>query len=362
MFDIFTNDPVSARPLSQPGYLSNNQIKMRKSLDRIVRHLRNRHWYVYSSHILVKILTSIPVDRDLDIFEYHKKVEAIAYDLGKTLGISSSLHKSISKDSYMLGDDVTEIYVAINEPIDLLTVESNWEELEPIKFLRHDVDSLDLTPLDGRRSEEFGLAVIQVDIVKLAIQYRSWIKHWEESGVDEIPSVVNFVAGHPTANALYSFYDHCIYNRFRTRLEGKVPSTKVTKLTFSTPSYTDEVDKYIKYTINRIERAGGFTFDQMLQQLELVTVKDAFNLTRLPQLFISRQVEWVILISRLETLIYLVQTGDMFGHNSKNRVNLNKIKIYVKSLRGTRIFSNTLSTLDERAILRDINVELKPYI
>lgn len=361
MIELFTRTEVSNRAMTRPGYLDNNQAKMRKQLGRVVEHLRNRNWYVYNTHILVKLLGSIAVERELDLFEYHRRVSSIALDLAKTLGISSSLHKAVGKDSYMLGDRYTEIYVAINEHVDLLTVEDNWKDLQPVKFLRHDVTSLDFTPLDGRRDEGYGKAVIQIDVVKLALQYRSWYLDQKDKGVEDIPTLGSFVASYPTANAMYTFHDHCIWNRFRAIYNGETPDDKSTVLPFLVPSSKDMVDKYLKYCVNQIERKS-MTFDMMQKQVELITAKDAFELNRLPTFFISRQVEWAIFISRMRTIIFLVKTNEEWEHKAKNRKDTGILKTYLKSIRSANIFGNTLSLLDVRAIKRDIVTEIKPYI
>lgn len=361
MFDVFTETHRSNDSSLQPSYLSLMHSRIERDFRRVNRYIRNRDWHVKSNHILINVLNSIALDWRMDIFEYHRRVRDISADIAKANGISSQLHKAKNNTSNFLGNNVTELYININEPFDLLNIESTWLDLEPVKFLRHDVDSLDMSPLDGSRHEPSGFAVINIDIVKLAIQYRQWRLEWEKNDeLDFVPSIIQYVSSYPLANLMYSFYDHCLFNRFMTKLEGGVPTTSINKLPFMVIDHTRHVDRYIDFCLELMKRRS-LTVIETLRQFKLHTNDSAFDLYKLPPIYVSRQMEWLFIVARLRVVISLLTISKWKSH-SRNRAYVNEVRLYLRRVRGASLFNNTMDNIDTKAILRDFEMTLGDLI
>lgn len=367
MFELFDRNHIVdgiQRATAQPASQEMLYKRIRKDLDRVISYMRNRYTTIAPDHTLVKVLNGLNLDPSIDIFDYYEDVRRKQEDIAKASGINTRTNRALSNErSFFYGPNVTEVFILSYESVDLLTIEDEaWEDLTPIKVLRHDVSSFDMTPLGRNYHANSGFAVIEINIPLLAIQYRAWHLDQLKKDPEFLKGSDQFVGTYPVANMMTSHIEHVLFNRLYSFYTGERVVDKQTNLPFALGviGYKKELDKYLYGTLTYLNRKSS-KFYQYLSQLKMISSNDAFELMSLPARDVYRQTEWIYVMARMKPLSFMLRLDYDLGGQS-NRQELNVVRRYVRSIRSGKLFQEALPGIDGKALTVDLNETIVPYV
>ena len=342
MYTLFNSPGNIEKGVRQPSTYNYLHERLNDNLEKVILHLQESNYAVRSNHLLVKLLLGLNLDPKLSLFEYYSKAQSRADDITKANGLSSTLtRRDVFEDGVFYGKDTTEAIVSISEDFDILKLDTDWRTLETVKVLRHPFTSLALDPLDGRNAGTDGdFAIIQVDVIKLAMQYRQWVLEQYAISPESIRTPMQFVFQYPIANAMRSHLDLAIMNRLIALYRGR----EVTKFKSTWSFYLQDLDKITdEYLFNRISyfQRRPMEYEDILKQVGLPSSSNLLDLVILPKTVVTRQIEWIMVLVRTPIIGFLVELDfDIGGH--RNRQSMSIIRKSLKALESDRSFSSTL--------------------
>lgn len=271
MYTLFTDRSTGSARVTVPPAYEYVRRQLRKNLVAVLRHQRGAAYAVRSNHLLVKILTSLGADPNLPLFEYHRVVNSRLERVARAHGLTTAGQRgSVTDDDLFYGKNVFEALISVSEDFDLLEVDKHWKSLQPVKVLRHPFNSLTVEALDGSQATEApDWAVVQVDVVMLAVQYRQWYLAQKRADEPFIRSPMQFVYEFPLANALVSQLEVAIFNRLKAHLQNRPLEPFYSSWPFYLTDLHAKADKYLLDRIAHLQRRP-MTFDEILQQVKLI--------------------------------------------------------------------------------------------
>lgn len=364
LFDVNYADNGTYQSRRIPAMRNSLFKNVNRELKRVKGYLRNRDKFVHSNHIFLKTLRTFNIDPTLELFEYHDKVIKNVEDVAKANGINTMLNTpmSTSKMSHLYGQDVTEVYLMINNKVDLMTIEDDWESKPSVKVLRHDVTNIDLTPMGKDYDGGFGYAVLKVDLVLMMHQYRLWYLKQLRSKADFLKPTTAFISNHVISNMLDSHFNMAMFNRLVALYRGVDVWETKTKIPFPTANFTRQMDKYL-FKLIGILNCRRMYYGEYLKQIALLDVDldqeslnttSALDLAMLPNVITSRQTTWIYVLARIPFLSFMLELDYDLG-GRKNRRDANIIKRFFTRSKNSRLFEGKLGNIDSRALQQDIN-------
>jgi hypothetical protein len=200
--------------------------------------------------------------------------------------------------------NVNEVLFTVNEDFDLLrsSQPDMWQMLTPIRFLRHPIDDTTVVLPDGTYTPiSSGVAVIQIDMVKLGIQFYHWYKAMAERDLPFYETVRQFLVAYPMANALKSFQDVAHLNRFLTLLNGDKPNKELVSLPTPMLNVDSDLNAYMFNQMVFLSKKS-YSFEVFLMNLQPIHAKDYLQLMKMPDTFVPRQLAWVLSASVIPAL------------------------------------------------------------
>lgn len=333
MYSLFNNKPTVSRGTRQPAFYRVCRKRLRSNLIKVIKHCRQSRYAVDSNHLLVKLLQGLRLDTTLSVFEYHRLVTNRAEAIGKANGLTSSLWSSPSRrDGVFYGKGNEEIHLYVEEDLDVLELESSWKSLEPIRILRHGKSSLSLNALDGREyKDNKDIAIVQIDIIKLAMQYYYWSKEQELGGSDFKRTFMQFVFQYPLTNALISHQDVAVMNRLFNHFHGLPLGEFDNEWPVLIRDYSDDVDRYLLDRLDLFHNRQ-MTFDNMLEQVQVIRWDSLQPVVELPETPVTRQNTWVFAIMRIPLISFLVQLDFETG-NARNTAFYSRIRREIREIK-----------------------------
>lgn len=357
MYSLFNERSNLNRGTRQPPQWRTIRNRLRKNVIDVLRHIRNNRYSVGNDHLLVKILGTMRPNVDMDVFDYHRAISNRAEMAAKSNGLVSSLWRNPSnKNGVFYGRDSEEIYLHVNEDIDLLSLESDWRSLRPVRVLRHPRTDTSLSMLDGRRwSGENGLCVISIDPVALAMQYYYFIQQ-EGLVEDTYLTYGQFVYKYPLANMLISHHDIAFMNRLIALYDGSSVAQFENTWPMLIRDYTPQVDRYL---MDRISTIGlvNLPHVDMMRQVQTPMANDLASLVKLPSTPITRQNLWVVVIARIPIISFLCKV-DFDTGNMRNTQNHSTIRKEIREMLSDRSMFSRLSSGTGQRIFDVINNDI----
>lgn len=361
MYTLF-NEP-SGLNLKQIKSVKFEYIKRghRMNLDRVISHYRSANHAVKSNHLLVRLIHSLPGIGNDDIHRYMERMEFATNELAQSFRLTSPV--SVGKSIYpgvFYGTDSEEIIIVNNEEFDVSEAIVNWEELEPVRFLRHPKTDLNLEiPMGTSTSEEKGPTVTTINLPMLALQYYYWRKNEEETREVQ-RTVMQYVAGYVLPNMLKSQMDLAYLNIFIKTVNGEiVPQTKESHPFYLNSRYHETLEGVNEIIYKQIKRKLSFV--EILEGVDGLVSKKLRDAIVLPRIPMTRQVIWALVITRLPIINFLLvwhETAESF----KNAVYINRVKRNLLQLRSDRTLEQMTSSKMTDEIKTFINKEIIPLI
>jgi hypothetical protein len=280
---------------------------------------------VDSSHFLIRILESITVPQSMNLERYYANVDAGSLNVSMALKLTSPVFRGQIFNGIFYGPGNTEILIGHDESFDPFAAHDDWENLAPVKVLRHPISHLGMNIPDGKSNDtETGIAVIAINIPMLAVQYRAFrlneIEVCAETG-DSEKSIMEFIRMYVLPNMMTSHLDNVIFNRI-DKMQRGIPFGSTKKHhSFYLMDWTwrvDYVHSRLLLQLNEMQR----DFTGILRSIQLVTEQSVEDLMYFPDLSPTRQILWALVTARVNVLSFLYSvTKHMQGDRNGTETN-----------------------------------------
>lgn len=349
MHTLFNLAPSLAAPVMYAPQWNYIRSGMKQNLDRVIRYYRQNAMAVPSQHLIVRLLSSlsvIPVSHNLE--RYFDNVDAVSLNQSMALKMTSSIFKgSLFKGVFYA--DCPEIIIAHDTDFDVQRADKEWENVCPVRVLRHPWSDLKLALPDGKYKPDatWGVgevAVIAVNIPMLAVQYRAWQRReWEYSALmgDSPRSIMQFVHMYVLPNMLFSQTDYAIFNRLYNGVRDMpAPETNSRAHSFYITDFGDRVDTSQDAVLANLAKVGR-SFTGILRNIPAATKTDMDEVMTLPEVAPTRQVEWALAMARLPAVRLMLMLSK-WSPKFRNQQELNKLRQSIRSFQSNNVMKSML--------------------
>lgn len=351
MYQLFGITPrIPGSTLRNPMW---NYVRERvgHNLTMITDYYNSNITWVDASHFLNKLISLFGPTDEPRLSSYYQAISNDALRFAHSLQMTSNLSYGKIFNGVFYGPGIREIIVATDDTIDYRHAYSNWRDLRPVTVVSHPFSDLNYPLANGRNlSNTTGLAVINVDIPTLMIQYkafRDYEKNVYEPGSEH--SVMNFIAMHVLPGMLASYVDHALFNRIYNKVMDMPNTTNSFRHPMSLVSMESHVDTYQNEMVKVIMQKK-YLIAEMLSTIQLVTAVNASELSRLPNVISNRQTDWAMFSARVR-FIELITKVNISTQGKQNRSDMQKVLREITYNRIDKLLLNSMP----RDIYNDIN-------
>jgi hypothetical protein len=334
--DLFDNGYIQRTP--RAGVSQQRDIDYIRRLyifnrDAIYEYYHSRNFSVKNTNIISRIIEHLPPHLSLDTHRYLEYVDSKLVYLAKHFRFTSDLEEGVLHPPYFFGNDGEEILFAGYENFNVSEFVSNWKSAPCIFALQHHRnDNRFLLPLGSDDGNLGGLSSLYVDIPKLAVKWREFIRM--QVGADVQLTKNHFVIKYVLNTCMDTVIDHTLLNKVMDRFYGRAVVEPTKKHRFKIFEPSTQVDRYVDDTIDMLQ-SKSLDFVAMLRHIKLVFHDDAANLLVLPEFGATRQSRVALLSTRIDHMCFLI---DIAKNKGLSRQHLNDWKrLCERTLRDNRI-------------------------
>lgn len=275
--------------------------------DSISFYYKKRNFTVKNTHILSRIIEHFPVYLNYDNYRYLDYANDKVKYLAKHFKFTSELEYGIVHPSYFFGNDSEDIIIAGYEHFDVNKFANNWKNESCITLLKHNRnDTKLLLPLGTDDGSKSGINSLMINIPKLTIMYREFIKE-QMVNIDNNGVVLNknhFIIKYVLSNMMEDLIDHMFLNKVMDKFYGIEEVVPKFRHKFKIFEPTVQLNRYVNNTLDVITNKK-LDFINILHNIHLIFKINASELLCMPDIGYTRQVKWALLISRLDHMKFL---------------------------------------------------------
>ncbi len=307
--NLFNRLYIEHAPIS--GVIEPRDINYIKKLytfnkDSIEDYYQSRNFVVKNTNILSRILGNFPTYIGYDNYQYLEFANDKIKYLAKHFKFTSEIEKGIVHPGYFFGNGNEEIILAAYEDFDLRRCISNWKKEKCVYVLKHNRnDTKMLLPLGTEDGSRTGICSLMVNIPKLAIKYREFVKdqivHSNTDGI--VLNKNHFVIKYVLSTMVEDTLDHCMLNKIMDKFYGREEVTPKFKHRFKIFEPNVQLDRYIDNTLDIIT-TKKLDYVNLLNSIKLPFNDSALTLLSLPDLSMTRQIKWSLLCSRIDYMLF----------------------------------------------------------
>lgn len=362
MYKLFEQQENRAGGVFVPSEVNNVMNGLRLSLKRAIGYRRANPVHLKTNHVLVKLLESLNVGYRDNPSVYVAKVQDACTKIAVSLGWCTELsYGRLNAQSEFYGPGIQDIIIADDEYFDAEQAVHNWMELQPIRVLTHPLTDLWCHVPDGRNHwVETGIAVIVVNIPMLALQWQLWKNKERSQSTEGSRSTNLFLQEVPLPNMLHSHLDVAVANRFMKWLSTEAMPKTRNRHPFFMQDWERSTDRLADQVMDSL-LSNKLTFDRILFHIPLPSGNSLQKTVRLPQKYYLQQMQWAILLSRLELIAFVLQLDKISG-SSANLNEINYIRRCWLEFNQARLFQNSLNAGNTRKFRELVDNRIKPYL
>lgn len=352
MNSLFTDSMVQSKKYNFPR-MNNIRRGSMEQIGRLTEYITDRQLYLPNSHLVIRLLKSLNVSMNTDVYDYVNKVRDNIRTITHTLDFTSPTnYGKVHKPGTFINPNIGEIIISNTETFDVDFAVKNWRKLSPLKFLDHPCSDISYGLPDGKYTldHEEGIVVISINVPMLALQYRCWLSEQLKIQKEQIPALASFVMTYPIMNMAKSHADIALFNR----LYNDVVQYKNTGFTRRNPialiDYTNNIDLVVNEYKTILLRTP-LDFQVIIDNIPTIYYDNFHNAIRLPKLAPTRQIRWAIIASRLKIFHFLCEIDSNHKHYA-NRDSLNEMREIIADMENDKEFAKILGTVEIERINR----------
>lgn len=309
MFELFKSYPSSNTAGVFPANWDYVKRHTLENIQHAKEYYRNSTVAAKSSNLLVNILYSLGISVRSNLDKYYYDAIDRTMPLSMALRMTSAVNKGQRLPSVFYGNNVDEVLIATDEEFNYNDAYANWREIEAVRVLTHPFTSMETPgPFAEPYNAEFGIAVIEVNIPKLAVQYLAFLNSQKDQADTFGPQV--FVTRYVWPNLLLSHFDHVWFNRIHTAVNGeRIRENIYPRTPFTQMDLSSQLSAAQAATKTSIEKLSRPSFENILKTIPAFGADDLYAALILPDVFPTVQVTWALDLARLKHLNFLIRAG-----------------------------------------------------
>lgn len=290
--------------LRQWVYAQNGLIQ---NVEKIEQFYKDFPIAVAASHLLVRLIHSVNISRNLSFDRYIANCNARSLNVAQALKFTSALSKGQIWDGVFYGAGTKEIIIAHDTLFSIHDAYENWKNLHPVTVLQHNQTNTTLPIPDGRvNSTDKGIAVIAVNIPMLMAMYYRFNQEQDlvELGGGTRRTTYQFLHSYALAGMVRSHLDNVVLNRLFNKASG-VPTTEaIRKHSFFLTNYDSALDVSANMQLEYL-RGMKRRFAGVMQATHLPVAGNLWEFSELPTVPSTLQAFWALAISRMKIMAFL---------------------------------------------------------
>lgn len=310
-------------------------------IETIVEYYRDSVKTVYNQHLLCRMLNLFTPSVDYDLETFIGIVYARAPFVARHFKLTSEIsYGELFTDVFYKG---IQIIMYNEEYFNVQDGARGWENLKPIKVLKHPISNLSFLLPEPRRypTRESGLSCISINFPMLVLQYREYLRNELLKSDGTRGGAQEFVARYVLPNMLYSHIDICIINRFYNLYYNRVNvDTEISKHPMLVIDYSRRVDSVLKKIINYLDNKT-LPYSGYLKLIPSVYTEDSQETLLVPEHIKTRQNWWAFYLCRLDIMKMLLDIGGQHG-KARNGELIARLRVDIKRLQQENIYNALL--------------------
>jgi hypothetical protein len=308
-----------------------------RELGNVVSYYHNSVYYLKNTHILVRMLKHIDIPFHYDADRFIEIARARAPYVSNVFKLTSDINYGKMFDGKFYGPGNDEIIIYDENYINPYKAERNYRNIKAVNVVLHPQANLELLLPNGKiNSTEVGLSVIRVDLALLAFQYRAFILDRMSYNNDSDGLVENhFIHKYVLPNMLYKQLDIAIMNRMMNLFYGAPMDDTLFRHPFLVGDYSAKLDKGLLGIIKLLKNRK-IKYEFMLQMIPGISEPDMQYVLKLPDVAMTRQINWAMMISRLKIIKFLIDLGGKEAVRY-NKMDIANLKIYLRRLMNEQV-------------------------
>lgn len=335
MYKIFREINVpSAGIIKPPGFDVISRV-YREQISRIVEYYNINSKMLDNKHILIRILNIATPDISLPIEDFVRLVYSRVNNLARHFKLTNEgsygeLHKDVFYRGY-------NILLHREDSINIGKLVNKWKNGVPVIVHKHPISSLQFLLPDVYRypTIEEGLSVVSIDIAKMMIMYREYLRDQLRLPEGIRGGANQFVSRYVLPNMLYTHSNICIYNRLSNLHYSETNVNKeYSKHPMLVVDYSNKVDSVLSYLLRYMDNRGMYYSDIVK------TIPHIYDLETLmmPDIGITRQSWWMLYLSRIYEMKTIIDIGNERGR-AMNGSLISDMKIDISRLLNDNVYS-----------------------
>lgn len=334
MFELFTSNYHPRGNVSIPPTFELVKRNATIEMHRVKQYYTDRVFSIANQHILNRVMMTAMAPLNYPIEKFLDVINARADYIAKTFRFTNEISAGQEQRKSFYSSATTEYILINNSYISPFDSHEEVYDTACIRVVTHPCNVVSMRPPDSSDYANLnGLVVIELDIVKMMVQYRRFAltrMARNKEGEDLNISTFRFITTRLLPQLIESHVQWCWLNRIMARHYGDPDHINVIKPAMVTLDYTNQLNKVADSIILRLKNSKMMYYD-MLRNIPGMFGGNMLSVLKLADITTTRQVWWLMVLSRLRVIRFLVDVG---GSNAirTNRTYINNMQVALKRL------------------------------
>lgn len=334
MFQLFARRQEPTGMVIRPPTFEYLQRTYQREVEKVIEYFHTRVFATSSNHILCRLLTTGMVPASYDIDRLAEVASVRSPYVAKGFNFTSPINRGGRQHKAFYGNNFSEFVLSTESYFNPFTTLDDWKNITAVKVLYNPLSDLQLLLPQGE--DIFignGVSVIQVDIPLLLFQYRGFQQQQAlniQKGSEQRLGIAHFVHMYVLPNMLKTQLDWALMNRVMDIHYGKPHTGTLKKLPFPIVDYGSKIDDMAEQVLKKIGNSRMW-YSHMLQNIPSFYAANMQEFLQVPEMAVTRQVWWLLFMSRYKVMKFLIDVGGKDGVRS-NRAYIGRLQLDLKVL------------------------------
>lgn len=357
MYDILTPTRFSRSPF-QFARMTYLKSRVDENLQKYIETRQQAPGRLDSAHLLMKLLTSLSVRFDGDLFSYMREVDVAARSLCSSLDITTSANNGgiFTEGLFYPGCPEVVIYARNpkHSPMDLWR---GWQSIAAVEVVTHPVsDAVIFEPAVKNDVQLKGsdLVIISIDIPLLAGQWKMW------QSANTGKSMENFLTTIVLPNMMRSHLNIVIFNKVMVKLGIRAPVSVKTNLPFAQTPTDVHADAIADEVIDKLS-VPKLSAEQILATIPALYGDNYLQDVVLVNMTPTSQVLWALISQKVDPMAVVLAFGKRTGYD-KLLDEIIKVKRTVIEVNQGQLLYSGLRTADSLYLTSRFNKMIEDHL